>query len=234
MRFKHRSAFFTFVVFLLCTGIAYSQALNFGSISGIIRDPSGAAIAQARVRIVRIETDAARTTETGADGFYQFPDIASGTYRLEIEKEGFRKDIREKIALSAGRSLRIDANLTLGSIAESVQVESQVPQVDTSTANVGSTVYGTQVRELALNTRSFTQLMTLQPGVASSQAQQPGFGSNTSVPFSFNGAQQSSNNWLVDGGRNIDTYNGNNISMINLDAIAEVRIERNAYSVEYE
>src|SRR5690348_10114593 len=139
MRFKHWSPFATFVIVLLCTGIAFSQALNFGSISGTIRDPSGAAIASARVRIIRTETDAARTAETGPDGFYQFPDIAAGTYRLEIEKEGFRKDIRDNIALSAGQSLRIDANLTLGSIAESVQVDSQVPQVDTSTANVGST-----------------------------------------------------------------------------------------------
>ncbi len=53
------------------------------------------------------------------------------------------------------------------------------------------------------------------------------------MPFSFNGGQQSSNNWLLDGGRNQDTYNGNNLTMVNLDAIAEVRIERNAYSAEY-
>jgi len=105
--------------------------------------------------------------------------------------------------------------------------------VDTATANVGSTIFGSQVQEIALNTRSFTQLMTLQPGVSSQQAQQPGFGSNTSVPFSFNGGQTSANNWTLDGGRNIDTFNGNNLSMVNLDAIAEVRIERNAYSAEY-
>ena len=65
------------------------------------------------------------------------------------------------------------------------------------------------------------------------QAQQPGFGSNTSVPFSFNGGQTSANNWTLDGGRNIDTFNGNNLSMVNLDAIVEFRIERNAYSAEY-
>ena len=222
-----------FFSLLSLADIGFGQTLNFGSFAGTVRDPSGAAIAQAKVRIVRFETDTARETQTGADGTYQILDVPAGTYRFEIEREGFRREVREKVALSAGQSLRVDGNLTLGAVNDTVEVKSQVSQVDTSTANVGSTVYGTQVRELALNTRSFTQLMTLQPGVASSQAQQPGFGSNTSVPFSFNGAQQSSNNWLVDGGRAIDTYNGNNISMINLDAIAEVRIERNAYSVEY-
>jgi len=141
--------------------------------------------------------------------------------------------VRPDVDLNAGQSLRIDTSLTVGTVAESVEVDSKVAQVDTATANVGSTIFGTQVQELALNTRSFTQLMTLQPGVNSAQAQQPGFGSNTSVPFSFNGGQTSSNNWTLDGGRNIDTYNGNNLSMVNLDAIAEVRIERNAYSAEY-
>ena len=141
--------------------------------------------------------------------------------------------MRTAILLSAGQSLRVDVEMPVGSVNETVQVEAKVAQVDTNSANVGATIFGSQVQELALTTRSFTQLVTLQPGVNSNQAQQPGFGSNTSVPFSFNGGQTSSNNWLLDGGRNIDTYNGNNLTMVNLDAIAEVRIERNAYSSEY-
>jgi outer membrane receptor protein involved in Fe transport len=209
------------------------QALNFGSISGTVKDPSGAGVPESQIRLFRTETNTVREVKSDADGNYRVLDLAPGIYRIEIEHEGFRREVRDAVALSAGQSLRIDASLTIGTQTDTVKVESTVAEVDTNTANVGSTVYGSQVRELALNTRSFTQLMTLQPGVASSQAQQPGFGSNTSVPFSFNGAQQSSNNWLVDGSRNIDTYNGNNMTMINLDAIAEVRIERNAYSAEY-
>lgn len=222
-----------FLAWVVCSGLLWSQALNFGSFTGTLKDPSGAGVPQATVRLVRTETNTVTETTTDADGNYRLLNASPGTYRLEFEHDGFRKEVRDGIALSAGQSLRVDASLVIGQVSDAVQVESKVAEVDTSTANVGSTVYGSQVRELALNTRSFTQLMTLQPGVASSQAQQPGFGSNTSVPFSFNGAQQSSNNWLVDGSRNIDTYNGNNMTMINLDAIAEVRIERNAYSSEY-
>jgi outer membrane receptor protein involved in Fe transport len=223
-----------FVFLFLCSsGFVLGQALNFGSISGTVKDPSGAGVPQTKVRLFRAETNTTRELTSDAEGDYRLLDIAPGTYRIEFEHEGFSREVRDAVALSAGQSLRIDANLKIGTQTDTVKVESTVAEVDTSTANVGSTVYGSQVRELALNTRSFTQLMTLQPGVASSQQQQPGFGSNTSVPFSFNGAQQSSNNWLVDGSRNIDTYNGNNMTMINLDAIAEVRIERNAYSSEY-
>lgn len=210
-----------------------SQTFNTGAFLGTVIDSSGAAVPGATVRIMRTSPPFEREVLTNASGEYQVQPVPVGEYRLEFEKQGFQKVLRSGVGLSAGQSLRVDAALPVGAVSESVQVEAQAAQVDTATANVGSTVFGSQVQELALNTRSFTQLMTLQPGVNSQQAQQPGFGSNTGVPFSFNGGQTSSNNWTLDGGRNIDTYNGNNLSIVNLDAIAEVRIERNAYSAEY-
>src|SRR5689334_8667164 len=167
----------------LCGGMhaCLGQALSFGTFSGTVKDPSGAAIADAKITIQRTDTGVARQTTTDNEGNYRFIDVPAGTYRFEMEHAGFRKEVRENVAISAGQNLRVDGNLTLGAVTEAVSVNTTVAEVDTETANVGSTVYGTQVRELALNTRSFTQLMTLQPGVASSQAQQPGFGSNTSV-----------------------------------------------------
>ena len=211
----------------------FAQLQNTGNFSGAVRDQSGASVTGVTVRVIRDNPLFTRETTTDDEGNYQVLQVPAGDYRIEFEKAGFQRTSRTGISLSAGQSLRVDATLNVGSVSETVQVDAKVAQVDTLSANVGSTVFGSQVQELALNTRSFTQLMTLQPGVASSQAQQPGFGSNTGVPFSFNGGQQSSNNWTLDGGRNIDTYNGNNLTMVNLDAIAEVRIERNAYSAEY-
>ena len=209
------------------------QTLNTGSFLGTVTDSTGAGVPGATVRFLREDTLAQRATVTDAEGNYRLLDVPVGPYRIEFQKPEFSKLVRSDILLSAGQSLRVDATLMIGSVNETVQVIAKVAQVDTASANVGSTVYGSQVQELALNTRSFTQLMTLQPGVNSSQAQQPGFASNTSVPFSFNGSQQSSNNWLLDGGRNVDTYNGNNLTIPNLDAIAEVHIERNPYSAQY-
>jgi outer membrane receptor protein involved in Fe transport len=223
----------TLIISVIFAAAALSQSLNSGGFLGIVRDSTGAAVPGATVRIIRQDTQFERETQSGAEGDYKFLDAPAGVYRIEFEKSGFRKVVHDRVELSAGQSLRIDAELRVGAVSETVQVDAAVAQVDTATANVSSTIYGPQVQELALNTRSFTQLMTLQPGVNSNQAQQPGFGSNTSVPFSFNGSQQSSNNWLLDGGRNVDTYNGNNLTMVNLDAIAEVHIERNAYAAEY-
>ena len=218
---------------LFCAALA-AQSLNTGTILGNVTDASGATVPGVTVRLISESTALQKEATTDGEGNYQILQLPVGTYRIEFEKTGFQRSVDNKgISLSAGQSLRINGNLKVGSLTETVQVDAKVAQVDTATANVSATVYGTQVQELALTTRSFTQLVTLQPGVASNQAQQPGFGSNTSVPFSFNGGQQSSNNWLLDGGRNQDTYNGNNLTMVNLDAIAEVRMERNAYSAEF-
>ena len=210
-----------------------AQTMNTGTFLGTVKDASGAGVPDATVRVLRSNPPFDRQTTSRADGSYLFPQVPVGTYQVTFEKPGFQKSVRSGVELSASQFLRVDSALTIGSVSESVEISTQVNQVDTATANVGSTIYGSQVQEIALNTRSFTQLMTLQPGVSSQQAQQPGFGSNTSVPFSFNGGQTGANNWTLDGGRNIDSFNGNNLSMVNLDAIAEVRIERNAYSAEY-
>ncbi len=220
---------------LLFTGCSalWSQALSTGSFLGMVKDSSGAAVPGALVRVAEENTQWRRDVSADAEGNYRVLEVPAGNYRIEFEKSGFSKTVVSDVKLSAGQSLRVDSVLSVGAVSESIQVNGKVAQVDTASANVGSTVFGTQVQELALNTRSFSQLMTLQPGVVSIQAQQPGFGSNTSVPFSFSGSQVNANNWLLDGGRNLDTNNGNNPSLVNLDAIAEVRIERNAYSAQY-
>lgn len=212
---------------------AFAQSMNTGTLLGTVSDASGAAVPGTAVRIVSESTSFVKETTSDPEGKYQLLQIPAGKYRIEFEKRGFQREVQTGMEISAGQSLGVNGKLSVGSLSETVRVEAKVAQVDTATANVNATIYGSQVQELALTTRSFTQLITLQPGVASNQAQQPGFGSNTSVPFSFNGGQQSSNNWLLDGGRNEDTYNGNNLTMVNLDAIAEVRIERNAYSAEF-
>jgi outer membrane receptor protein involved in Fe transport len=228
-----KNLFRFFFTLSLVSGFLPAQTMNTGTLLGTVRDPSGAAVPGTIVTIERADPPFSRRVTTDESGNYLAPQVPLGTYQLSFEKSGFRTVVQKDIALSAGQSVRIDSTLALGTVAETVDVNAQVVQVDTATGNVGSTIFGSQVQEIALNTRSFTQLMTLQPGVSSMQAQQPGFGSNTSVPFSFNGGQTSANNWTLDGGRNIDTFNGNNLSMVNLDAIAEVRIERNAYSAEY-
>src|SRR5262252_7587830 len=98
-------------LFLLALGCAYAQALNNGTFLGTVQDPTGAAVPGATVRIFRSGTQFQRQTATDTDGSYQLLDIPIGDYRLEFEREGFRKVVRTGLALSAGQSLRIDTRL---------------------------------------------------------------------------------------------------------------------------
>src|SRR5260221_1594790 len=159
--------------------------MNTGSLLGTVKDPTGAGVPEAAVTVQRTGTPFERQVTTDANGNYLVPQAPVGNYQISFEKTGFQKVTHSEVELSAGQSLRVDTTLALGSVSEAVEVSSRVNQVDTATANVGSTVFGSQVQEIALNTRSFTQLMTLQPGVSSLQAQHPGFRVNTLAPFSF-------------------------------------------------
>lgn len=158
----------TLLIFVIAGGMAamplFGQTLNTGTFLGSVRDQSGAAVVGATVRVWRQSPPFQRELKSDEAGNYQVPQVPAGEYRLEFEMPGFQKTVRAGILLSAGQSLRVDGELTVGAVTETVQVEARVAPVDTATANVGSTVFGSQVQELSLNTRSFTQLITLQPG----------------------------------------------------------------------
>jgi outer membrane receptor protein involved in Fe transport len=207
--------------------------MNTAAVIGTVTDPSGAAVPGAKIKLERLDPPLTREVFANSRGEYVARELPPGEYRHSVSAPGFETSVRNGLALSPGQSLRVDGNLRVGSTNETVTVSEIISNVETTSPNVGSNIYADQITELALNTRSFTQLLQLQPGVASNQDQEQGFGSNTSVSVSFNGAPQNSNNFTIDGTRNLDPYNGNNLTMVNLDAIAEVRIERNAYSAEY-
>jgi hypothetical protein len=218
---------------LLAPANAPAQAANAGEILGIVKDPSGASIPGVTVTLVHESSGWRRVTQTNSGGNYHLLDIPSGVYSVLFEKTGFRSFSRTHVALSAGESLTVDASLPLGSVHQSVTIRGGVTRVNTATANLGNTVFSTQVDNIPLVSRSFTQLMELEPGVNSDMPQAPGFGSNTLVSFSFNGVGESSNNYLVDGGRDIEPYNGNNLTIVSLDAVSEISIQNNDYSTQY-
>jgi hypothetical protein len=207
-----------------------AQVRSSGEVLGSVTDQSGAVIPGAKVSLENIETGSALTTETNASGDYQFPVVPVGQYRISVSKEGFKTFLQSRFSVSALENVRVNAVLAIGQVSEQVEVTAAPPAVDTVTASEGDTVTGTQANELPLDTRVFTQLVLLEPGVSSMLVQTPGFGSNASIGFSMNGVRADENNLLVDGVRNLDTFGGNAFVTPNLHAISEFRIENNSYS----
>jgi hypothetical protein len=160
-----RSFSLTFAVLLSAVSLpAPAQTMNTGTFLGTVRDESGSAIAGATVRVERVVLPLLREVTSDQQGAYLAQDIPPGEYRLTFSANGFDSVARTGIEISSGQSIRVDTTLRVGSITNTVNVDAKVSAVETSSPNVGNTIYGEQVQELALNTRSFTQFLTFQPG----------------------------------------------------------------------
>jgi len=221
----------TFLVFgILVAPSINAQIANTGSVQGTVSDPSGAMLVDARVTLVSQDTGAAQSAQTDAAGGFAFPIVPAGQYRLEVSNTGFKSFAQRDISVHAAEPVHLAVAMTVGQASESVVVTSAIPTIDTVTASEGNTVTGKQLNELPLTNRLFTQLVNLEPGVASALDQNPGFGSNSEVLFSVNGVRNDGNNPMIDGVRNLDTFGGNAFVAPNLFAVSEFRVENNSYS----
>ncbi|MBI4478846.1 MAG: TonB-dependent receptor [Acidobacteria bacterium] len=140
--------------------ISWGQATS-GILSGVVQDQSQAVIVGATVMATNTETGATRTAVTNSAGRYRVGELMPGTYQLAVSMEGFRREVRREIVLQVGQELTLSFSLQVGEVEQQVEVTAEVPIVDTTTAVVSAVVSQEQLRELPLNGRSFTDLITL-------------------------------------------------------------------------
>src|SRR6266403_388682 len=117
-------------------GVCYGQ-IGGGSIVGVVKDASGAAVAGVTIVAHQQDTNEERRVTTNAEGYYEFPLLAPGPYRLEAEAAGFEKLRGEVFALATGTRPRIDLTLRVGSVAETVDVKATAPLINTTTTELG-------------------------------------------------------------------------------------------------
>src|SRR5215472_7679341 len=108
-----------------------------GSIVGIVHDPSGAPIPSVQVSARNQETNEQHTVSTNEEGYYEFPLLAAGRYRVSAEARGFKRIEGEVFALSSGTRPRIDLTLPVGDLSEKIEVTAAAPQVNTTTTDLG-------------------------------------------------------------------------------------------------
>ena len=218
---------------------AFAQAT--GTISGVVTDESGAVIPGVTVEVTNTDTNQSRTAVTGSDGFYTVPLLQPGPYTVKATLQGFRTYVREGLRVAVESTSRVDVRMTVGALEESVRVTADSPLVETASASMGTVIDEKKIVELPLNGRNFTQLGTLIPGVvapppglggAAGDATPGGFGAAT-AGFSVNGMRNQSNNFLLDGASNNDTFNTGFVMRPPPDAIQEFKIQTHSYSAEY-
>jgi hypothetical protein len=235
-------------VFALCVwlfigfaAVPRIDAQATGSISGIVTDSSGAAIADAAVQVKNTGTGIFQSVKTDIQGRYNAPDLGIGDYELQATKTGFQTVVRRGVALTVGSQPVVDFNLPVGQSQQTVTVDAQVSQVETQSTAVGALVEGAQIRDLPLNGRNFTQLLTLAPGVTQIPLGAAGAGSTfygNGQKYSIAGSRPSGQAYLLDDQDMTNFWNngpgaGGLGTALGVDAIAEFQTLTNTYSTQF-
>src|SRR6266436_2611168 len=214
-----------------------------GTITGTVVDSSGRVIPNANVSITNLATGINRTVTTNEDGLYIAPNLLPASYELTFTAPGFRTDVRSGIELTVGATVTLNTTMQVGGSKEIVQVQTEAPDVQLATSDIGAVVNATTVRELPLNGRSWTDLATLQPGV-NRILTQPDFSAGTDrgnrgfgQQLTISGARPQQNNYRLDGVSLNDYANGAPGSVLGgslgVDAIQEFSVLTSNYSAEY-
>jgi hypothetical protein len=221
---------------LLSATLPLLAQINSGRISGIVTDPSGAAVAGANVVIRNTDTQATRTEKTDEKGFYVADNLVIGPYAVEVDHPGFKKSAKTGLGLVADGRITADISLQMGESNQTVEVVAAAAEaLNTVSGEVAHVVDQDQVDNLALNGRAYTELLTLVPGVVVTNPDQ--YGTLTSLSATnqtVNGHRSNQNSLTVDGVGNLD--NGSNGSLINNvkpDFLQEVKIEASNFSSQY-
>src|SRR5579862_4494073 len=229
------------LVVLLATGLV-AQTFR-GTILGTVTDASGAVVSGATVKVHNVNTGQDQTVQTGADGNYSVAELQIGTYTVTVSQSGFQTSVTNSVSVDVASERRLDVSLKPGQVTEKVEVSGEsLPQVETTTNDLGGVITAKTVENLPVNGRDYTKLIYLNPGVSGSPDQisdSPGsFGE-----FSMNGARGRSNNYLIDGTDMNDGYRndpainqagvfGTPSTILPLDAIADMNVLSN-FEPEY-
>ena len=239
-----RNSLALYVLVSLCSSAAMASAQEItGSIVGTLSDKSGAVVAGATVTVANADKNdvVVRILSTNDKGEYVAPFLPIGHYTLIAQAQGFRKIERRGLTLNVNNVLTADFSLEPGSVTETVKVEAEASPVELQTATASGLITGTQIRELAINTRNYEQLVALTPGVSTNLASDQLYvgvsnpqGTSNQINFSVNGGRPTQNNWSVDGADNVDR--GANLTLLSypsVDSIEEFRVIRGQYDAEY-
>jgi hypothetical protein len=225
-----------FAILAIFGAALLGQAVN-GTISGTVTDPSGAAIAGATVEVKNTATQVTRTVATNAQGRFSVPELFVGNYDVRVSIMGFQGSVQTGVPVVVGGERVVDFTMKIGQAQETVSVEAEASQIDTSSSAVSTLVEAKQVQDLPLNGRNYTQLITLAPGVQAMKPSAPGF-YGTGEDYSVGGARPEGQAFLMDNSNVQDFWNhgpGSAVlgTTLGVDAIAEFSIQTNTYSAQF-
>ncbi len=204
-----------------------------GTITGAVKDQTGAVLPGVTVTVKFIQTGSTSEFVTNENGLYTAPLLQPGEYEVIFALSGFQSRTVKGIQLHVNDRLEVSAQLGVSAVSETVEVSAASQFVQPS-PQVQNLMGPTQVQELPLNNRNFVQLATLVPGVSSDLSDEVGIGLTSTVSISVAGGRRNAVNFLVDGVSNVDV--GSNITLLStptLESIQEFKIITSSYAAEW-
>ena len=230
-----RICFVSWILFSLAAHLIPAQE-NRGTISGLITDQGAATVAGALIRVTNVDTGVAQTSKSGSSGDFSVPFLPPGTYRVEVEAQGFATAINPAALLNAGQTLRVNFALQIGNVKQTISVSAEAPMLQAASTNTGQTLGTTAVQELPLLNRNLFSIALLGTGMQTSQnviSNVIGSLLTGGVTVTANGLRDSANQYTIDGANvNVGMYNYPTFVPIP-DAVQEFTVQTGNYSADY-
>src|SRR6266545_33205 len=212
--------------FGLLASALHAQTTN-ATIVGDVTDPQGGAIANATITVKNTATGLARQVVTSELGTYRVFPLNPGVYEVSASTPGFKTKVQPNVALEIASNVKVDFQLEVGAVSETVEVQASATVLQTQEASVGGTVTSTVLDRMPVNGRNYTRLILLMPGTSDQGGSQSNGTFSGTQLISVNGQRRQDNNFTIDG---VD----NNFMMMNspggsppMDSIQEFRVLEN-------
>jgi hypothetical protein len=232
------SARFSFAILVLALLPLALMAQN-SAIQGVIVDSSGAVVPNAAVRVTNLDTGVVQSRVTNDVGFYTVPALNAGRYSVDATASGFAPQQRPEMRLEVGQTARVDFELKVGNVAETVEVSAAAQLLNTETTEVGQVIDNKRIVEMPLNGRNYLQLAQFSAGVAPGRQMGRGARSGEDGNFIAMGLAAAQNTVLLDGNDNSSRTSGGPLGWEAqavkpaVDAVAEFKVVTNNTSAEY-
>jgi Carboxypeptidase regulatory-like domain len=244
---NYRALLWGLTAFLMLAAVTFASVT--ASISGTVTDPSGAAVVGATVTATNVDTGITTTQQTNGQGYYSFQSLPLGKYNIDVQQVGFKAYRQTGVVLDVNDALVRDVTLQVGQVSEKIEVASDALHVETANTQMGEVIEGKEMTDVPLVTRSYTDLLALQPGVVSTASGMSGAyaGAFISAGFampqvsgdlnsgaqSVNGMRETANGFILNGITVQETGYSGAGAIPNLDSIQEFRILTNNFDAEY-
>jgi Carboxypeptidase regulatory-like domain/TonB-dependent Receptor Plug Domain/TonB dependent receptor len=205
------------------------SAQTTATIAGTVHDKQGLTVGGAEVQVTSTELAIDRSVSTEIDGTYRIAALPPGTYQIKVSKDGFQTELFKNIEVTLNKTLVYDITLQVGAMNQTIEVNSLIPLLETTSSSTGSTITPQQIEEMPINGRNYLDLLQLVPGVSLNRQNDPAGDNSTPIL----GERGGNTLYLIDGMPNRDNFNGGPSAQFNQDSIMEFQVVTGGYKAEF-